>query len=101
MLTSNNPAREPHWYVIPARILLITFLLTLLSFAVSLLLGIVGIVIAAHLRGLRPNLPIAYRHIAFPVAVVVGAIALISATVTEIRRHRQAKALAQIERISH
>jgi hypothetical protein len=33
--------------------------------------------------------------------VVVGAIALISASVTEIRHHRQAKALAQIERISH
>jgi prepilin signal peptidase PulO-like enzyme (type II secretory pathway) len=100
MLSSTNPAREPHWYVIPARILLITFLLTLLSFAVSLLLGIVGIVIAARLRGLHPNLTIAYRQIAFPIAVAVGAIALISASVTEIRHHRQAKALAQIERIS-
>ena len=80
--------------MVPARILLITFLLTLLSFAVSLLLGIVEIVIAARLRGLHPNLTIAYRHIAFPVAAVIGAIALISASVIEIRHHRQAKALA-------
>ena len=61
---------------------------------------IVGTVIAAHLRGLHPNLTTAYRQIAFPVAVVVGAIALISASVMEIRHYRQAKALAQIERIS-
>jgi hypothetical protein len=100
MLPSTNPGREPHWHVIPARILLITFLLTLLSFAVSLLLGIVGIVIAAHLRGIRPNLPIAYRHIAFPLAVAAAAITFISASIMEIRHHRQTKTLAQIERIS-
>jgi len=100
MPPNKNPAQEPHWYVIPARILLITFLMTLLSFAVSLLLGIVGIVITARLRGLHPNMAIAYRHIAFPVAAAGGAIALISAIVTEIRHHRQTKALAQIERIS-
>ena len=100
MPASRNPASEPKWYIVPARILLITFLVTLLSFAVSLLLGIVGIVIAARLRGLHPNLTIAYRHVAFPAAAVIGAIALISASVIEIRHHRQAKALAQIERIS-
>jgi len=100
MPASRNPASEPKWYIVQARILLITFLVTLLSFAASLLLGIVGIVIAARLRGLHPNLTIAYRHVAFPAAAVIGAIALISASVIEIRHHRQAKALAQIERIS-
>jgi hypothetical protein len=78
--------------------LLVTFLLTLLSFAVSLLLGILGLVIVARLRGLHPNLTAAYRHIALPTAAVVSAIVLISATVMEIRRYRQAKALAEIER---
>jgi len=100
MPPNNNPGREPHWYVIPARILLITFLLTLLSFAVSLFLAIVGIVIAARLRGIHPNLTIAYRQIAIPLAVVAAAITFISACITEIRHHRQAKALAGIERIS-
>ena len=100
MPPNENPAQEPHWYVIPARILLITFLMTLLSFAVSLLLGIVGIVITARLRGLHPNMTMAYRYIAFPVAAVVGTIALIIVSAMEIRHHRQAKALAQIERIS-
>ena len=100
MHPNKNPAQEPHWYIIPARILLITFLMTLLSFAVSLLLAIVGIVITARLRGIHPNMAIAYRHIAFPVAVAIAAIAFISASVMEIRHHRQTKALAQIERIS-
>jgi TRAP-type C4-dicarboxylate transport system permease small subunit len=100
MPASKNPAREPQWYVIPPRILLITFLATLLSFAVSLLLGILGIVIAARLRGMHPNLPIAYRQIAFPLAVAAAAITFISASITEIRHHRQTKALAEIERIS-
>jgi hypothetical protein len=91
---------NPHWYLIPARVLLLTFLLTLLSFAASLLLGILGLVIVAALRGIHPNMPIAYRHIALPVAAVVAAVTLISASVIEIRRYRQTKALAEIERIS-
>lgn len=82
------------------RVLLVTFLLTLLVFAISLLLGILGVVIAARLRGLPPNMPTAYRYIALPVAAAGGAFALISASVMEIRRYRQTKALAEIERIS-
>jgi hypothetical protein len=71
--------------------LLVTFLLVLLSFAVSLLLGILGLVIEARFRGLHPNLTAAYRHIAFPVAAAVGAIVLISASVVEIRQYRSDK----------
>jgi TRAP-type C4-dicarboxylate transport system permease small subunit len=82
------------------RVLLVTFLLTLLVFAISLLLGILGVVIAARLRGLPPNMSTAYRYIALPVAAAGGAFALISASVMEIRRYRQTKALAEIERIS-
>ena len=100
MPPSEQTASKPRWYLIPVRILLVTFLLTLLSFAVSLLLGILGLVLAARLRGLHPNLPTAYRYIALPAAAAVGAIVLISASVLEIRHYRQTKALAEIERIS-
>jgi hypothetical protein len=96
----SKKSRKTSWYSIPLRVLLVTFLLTLLSFAVSLLLGILGLVIAARLRGIHPNLSIAYRYIALPAAAVVGAIVVICATVMEIRNYRQAKALAEIERIS-
>jgi hypothetical protein len=87
------------WYLIPLRALLVTFLLTLLSFAVSLLLGILGVVIAARLQGAHPNMTIAYRHIALPVAAVVSTIILVAAVVMEIRRYRQTKALSEIERM--
>lgn len=82
------------------RVLLVTFLLTLLSFAVSLLLGILGLVIAAKLQGTHANVTIAYRYVAPPAAAVVGAIVLVSAIFLEVRHYRQAKALADIERVS-
>jgi hypothetical protein len=93
-------AGKPGWILIPVRVLLVTFLLTLLSFAVSLLLGILALVIAGRLQGLHPNMTTAYRHIALPIATAAAAVALIAATVFEIRRYRQTKALAEIERIS-
>ena len=86
--------------MIPVRVLLVTFLLTLLSFAVSLLLAILGILIGARLRGVPPNMTIAYRNIAVPAAAVVGAIVLVSAASMEIRHYRQAKALDRIEKAS-
>jgi cyanate permease len=74
-----------------------TVIATLLSFAVSLFLGILGIVIGSWLRGGTPNMAMAYRHIAAPVAVAVGVIVLVSAIVIEVRHYRQAQALAGIE----
>jgi hypothetical protein len=100
MSPRKSPASKPDWHLIPMRVLLVSFLLMLLFFAVSLLLGILGLVIAARLRGLHPNLTIAYRYIALPAAATAGVIALISASVMEIRHYRQTKALAEIERIS-
>ncbi len=97
--TSIRP-RVPRWFWIPVRVLLVTFLLTLLSFAVSLLLGILGLVIGAKIRGATPNMTFAYRHIALPAAAMVGAVVLVSAISLEIRHYRQAKALAEIERAS-
>lgn len=92
--------RKPRWYLIPLRVLLVTFLVTLLAFAVSLLLGIVGVVIGAKLRGGTPNMQVAYRDVAGPVAAAVCAIVLVSSLFMEVRNYRQAKALAGIERVS-
>jgi hypothetical protein len=100
MSPSNNLASKPRWYLIPVRVLLVTFLLTLLVFAVSLLLGILGVVIVGALRGIHPNMPIAYRHIALLAAATTAAVVFIAASVIEIRHYRQTKALAEIERIS-
>jgi hypothetical protein len=85
---------------VPLRVSLITFLLTLLSFALALFCGILATVIAAKVRGSHPNLSFAYRDVAFPIAACVCVIALITSIVIETRQYRQAKTLAQIARSS-
>lgn len=97
MRTVAGQAAVPRWYFIPVRAVLVAFLLTLLSFAVSLLLGILGVVIHGRIEGVHPNMTVAYRHVALPTAAVVGAIALVAMTVLEIRNYRQSKVLAEIE----
>jgi uncharacterized membrane protein YbhN (UPF0104 family) len=93
-------ASGPRWMGIPARVALVTFLLTLLSFAVALLLSIIGMVAYAQVKHVAPNLTFAYRHIAFPFAIAVGVIVLVLSLGMEIRHYRQRKTLAGIERVS-
>jgi hypothetical protein len=92
--------RPPRWYAIPVRVLLLTFIGTLISFAVSLLLGIIGIVAVSTLRGVQPNMTVAYRQVALPTAIVAGGVIFGLALTMEIRHHRQSKTLAAIARLS-
>jgi hypothetical protein len=91
-------SQRPRWFLIPFRVLLVTFIVTLLSFAVSLLLGIGGVALASWLKGAHPNMAIAYRYVALPVAAMVAAIVLVSASFMEARHYRQARTLDGIER---
>jgi uncharacterized membrane protein len=93
-----SASSKPRWYLIPARALLVAFLCTLLSFAVTLFLSLMGAAIVARTAG--PDLRFAYRQIALPVALVVGAIVLVLSLAMEIRHYRQMKALADIARAS-
>jgi hypothetical protein len=89
---------RPGWIGIPVRALAVTFLLTLLSFAVALLLSILGSVVYSQVEHVAPNLQYAYRHIAFPFAIGVGSIVLVVMLVVETRNYQQRKVLAEIER---
>jgi len=97
---SKADSRKPRWIAIPIRVVAMTFLLTLLSFAVALLVSILGAVVYSQVTHVAPNLPFAYRHIAFPFAITVGAIVLALSLVMEIRHYRQRKTLTGIERAS-
>jgi uncharacterized membrane protein YeaQ/YmgE (transglycosylase-associated protein family) len=90
-------ASQPHWYLVPVKALAVTFILTLLSFAVGLLLGIIGTLIRGWILGIHPNMTAAYRDVALPVAIVAAVIVFIAAMAMEIRRYRQEKALMEIE----
>ena len=93
---AESSLRNLPWYLVCVRVLLVTFSAPWLSCAVSLLLGILGVVLAAKIRGGHPNMTLAYRDVALPIAAMVGAIVLISSAVMEIRHYRQAKALGRI-----
>ena len=98
-MPSKRKFHKPRWYGIPLRVAVVTFLVTILSFAVSLLLGILGIILVARIRGgAAPKVTLAYRNIAVPAAVVAGVIVLVISLAMEIRHYRQTKALAEIER---
>jgi len=97
---STTASVRPRWIGIPVRVFAVTFLLTLLSFAVALLLSILGTIVYSQVKHVAPNLPFAYRHVAFPFAIAVGAIVLVLSLAMEIRNYRQRRTLAGIERVS-
>ena len=78
-----------------------TFVVTLLSFAITLFLAILGVVAVSLIRGIHPNMTIAYRAIAIPVALAIAAVVLVSSTIMEVRHYRQAKALGRIANQMH
>jgi uncharacterized BrkB/YihY/UPF0761 family membrane protein len=90
----------PRWIGVPARVCALTFLFTLLSFAVALLLSILGTVVYSQIEHVAPNMKFAYRHIAFPFAITVGAMVFILLVLMEVRNYRQRRTLAGIERVS-
>ncbi len=91
---------KPRWIGIPVRALAMTFLFTVLTFAIALLLSILGTVVYSQVKHAAPNLTFAYRHIAFPVAIAAGLVVLMLSFGMEIRNYRQRKTLEEIERSS-
>ena len=55
--------------------------------------------IVSALQRIHPDMRIAYRQIALPMAMVAGAIIFVLSLVMEIRHYRQVKALSAIERM--
>ena len=60
--------------------------------------GLVVAIVSAF-GGVHPDMRIAYRHIAIPMALVAGSIVFVLALVMEVRHYRQNKTLSAIERM--
>ena len=88
---------RPLWIGAAGRVIAFTFLLTLLSFAIALLASILGTIVHAQVKHVVPNLMFAYKHIAFPIALVVGAVVLVVTLFVEVRNYRRGRVLASIE----
>jgi hypothetical protein len=99
-MPTTRAARPPRWYGVPARVLLVTVIAALLCFSVTLLFAIFGTVILASLHGVHPDMRVAYRHVALPIALAAAAIIFVVTFIIEIRHFRQTKTLSTIERIS-
>lgn len=82
------------------RVILLTLVGTLLTFAVTLLLAILGTVAVSLLRGVHADMRIAYRDIALPVGVAAAVLLLLINMALEVRSYRRGRALDAIERIS-
>ncbi|HLH09944.1 MAG TPA: hypothetical protein VKW78_22080 [Terriglobales bacterium] len=74
---------------IAVRVVIFTVLFTLLAFAVGLLCGILASAIYGVLRGVHPDMTMAYRFAAIPLAAMVLVISFVAMLTVEIRRTRR------------
>lgn len=86
------PLRKPNPVALVVRVLVLTVLLTLFCFAVGLFFGILGVAIANAVRGGGVDLALAYRKIAFPIALVALVVTFLALMVSETRRYRRQRA---------
>ncbi|HEU5453744.1 MAG TPA: hypothetical protein VFU76_17225 [Terriglobales bacterium] len=89
MNAHHKPPRTWVAVAIGARVLIITVLATLLSFALGLFLGIVGVALANSAGLAHASMAAAYRNVAFPAAVIGMIAALIGMIIMEVREYRR------------
>lgn len=75
------------------RVIFSTLLFTAGGMGAGLFLGILGTVIFGLVSGHKVDMANAYRHVAIPVAILCGSIALIGSAVLEVRARRQRTSL--------
>jgi len=71
------------------RVLFTTLLFTAAGMGAGLFFGIVGTVVYGMIRGSNIDMTNAYKHVAIPVAITLGAAALIGALLLEVRSQRE------------
>jgi hypothetical protein len=80
-LVASEPMRRPSWagwtLMQSLRIVLLTVLWAGLGMGAGLFCGILGQMVAAAIRHQAPEMELAYRHVAIPVAIGVGGCALL------------------------
>ena len=70
------------------RVVFTTLLFTAGGMGAGLFLGILGTLLYGMIRGSHIDMTNAYRHVAIPVALCTGSIALIGSVVLEVRARR-------------
>ncbi len=70
------------------RVLFTTLLFVGGGMGAGLFLGIVGTVLYGIISGSKVDMTNAYKHVAIPVAILVGCVALVGSAVLEVRSRR-------------
>ena len=81
--------RKPNLIFAVLRVLLISAMISLVAFALTLFVAIAVLMITSAVRGGHVDLTVAYRSYAFPTAKVALIAALVLTTGREVRAHRQ------------
>lgn len=92
MYSSAVPAQRTRVSILftsTVRVLFTTLLFAAAGMGAGLFLGILGTVLYSLLSGHQVDMANAYRHVAFPIALVTGSIALIGSAVLEVRARRR------------
>jgi membrane protein YdbS with pleckstrin-like domain len=93
-MPNSATVHRPSVLAIAPRVLVITFAVSALSFALLLLLGIVGTALWYAVRGQPLVMTHAYRSFAIPAVKVVAAVTFIGAVILEIRHYLRARSEA-------
>ena len=81
-----HPSKASQLAAVVVRVLFMTLLFTLIGMGIGLFAGIITAVVLAYSRNVHPDMQFAYLRVAFPTAVIFGAITLIYNVVQEVRR---------------
>jgi len=88
---ASSPQRRPKQTAVLGsilRVLVTTLLFTAGGMGVGLFLGIVGTVVYGMIKGGPIDMTNAYRHVAIPVALLAGVVALAGSAILEVRSRR-------------
>jgi hypothetical protein len=80
---------------IVVRVVVVTFVFTLLSFAIGLFCGITSTVLYGFIRHIHPDMSWAYKFVAAPLGVLGMIVTFFTMLITEIRRALRPLELSQ------
>lgn len=86
------PARRTRFSIVftsTVRVLFTTLLFTAGGMGAGLLFGIIGTVVYGLIAGNKVDMSNAYRHVAIPIAILLGSVALVGSAMLEVRSRRQ------------
>jgi hypothetical protein len=86
--TGKQRSRVSVAFTSTVRVLFTTLLFTAAGMGAGLFWGIVGTVVYGIIKGSSVDMTNAYKHVAIPVAVILGAAAFAGALVLEVRARR-------------